>query len=47
MASANPHHHHAVDTASAFVFGLWALMFVSIAAMLRDCSAVLTDLPHR
>jgi hypothetical protein len=48
MTPGNPHHHrHAVDAASAFVFGLWALMFVSFAAILRDCSAVLTDLPHR
>ena len=46
MASVHPHHHGFVDGASAAVFGLWVGMFTAILMMLRNCSAVLTNLPH-
>jgi len=39
------HHHHTFD--SAFVLGLLGLTLLSAFALLRDCSSVLANLPHR
>ena len=46
MRLGHPHHHSYVDMASASIFGVLVLMFTAIVTLLRDCSAVLTNLSH-